>query len=827
MKESLDDKSVRSFFPKIFASKLPGYAKGEPEAYLFNQAKTSKTDPNAPTYFQRWVLKAIENNKSKEKLESDATSVSAVDDLQDVGGIDISRMFDEIELIPEIMNDEEGVSEYSLALADVNQMNERMTKINIEAAKIFLNENKDDLNDFAKKLLNDSMPGSYDRLIDILKPKSQDFTEAEKIAQARKKLAYAFVDATRTCYCQKLQDINSAKHEPLGLEIVVKSLSREDLNNYSVQKLTLIEVKYDGPPKYYIYGNGDGESWALREIPVDVLGKIDFESENKLPSINRYSSIHNYIEMNKLHTLPKDFQEQNIARKKALIDFYQKVISPIETLNRRPITSESFDFKATNKATFAEAHARVQLELQLALNAKYLLNIYRDKVKNESELKSIDASIASLEIIIQEAYAINDFINLDLPVDEKMQSFLTNPISQQVKTVIKAGVVKVIEDIKVDLRDFDSKVSSDVDLHTMIENELEKLDVTAQSEIDVNFEFPFDSRIYCIMQLDSEYDNLNNLMHGIDEMGFTPEMVEEYKNLIVNQIKVIAIIEVVLKTSTANRKDIIRANEILSRPIVNIAREYASACKNEDADKKSTMINELKSHVDKARIESNLINLSRYLEDNGAEDYFYTIKEIGNYLHNFKGYSFQTVEEMSGADQICITAEKLQKYNNLPESAVDKRQQLAKDIKNNLQMIETWYKNQGLVILARANLDALSKYVENLDDSYNKDKINLLIENAKLSISDDSVRFDDSRQVQRLLNTDIIKLANKSDIRSGSNLEEIANFNAALRDVGSQELKKTSSFSFQTFKSLFNNQTRKVDPKDRDEVESYNDKPSM
>jgi hypothetical protein len=823
MRKPKESKSVRSFFPEIFRKKLTDYSLGRPSAYLFNKAKTSETDPNAPTYFQRWILKAIDSTKPKSIPNADATNLSDTNHIEEDVGIDISRMFDEIELRPEIMAEHgnESESEYSLALADVKRINERMTHINIEAAKIFLNRTKDDLNEFAKKLLNDSMPGSYEKLINILKPKDPALDETEKTAQARQKLAYHFIAAARTCYCQKLQDINSAKNPLLGLEINLKSLSKRDIRNHREQKLTIFKSSDEVPSKYYLYGNTDGSSWKLQEIPESLLVEIDFARETKLPSSRRYDLLHGHIRSNRLHTLPLSIQEDNVKNAKSFKYFYENVISPAEALNRRPITSESFNFIENDEENEEQIYGRVQEKRIFAGNIKYLLEMQKSSLNDAEELQSVNASIRALEIIEQDAQAIDEYMNLELPVTDTMKTFLDKPISNAIKTSSKLALSSVIKDLK----SFSEKTGKNRDLQHMIAAELEKLAVTEQSEIDYNLDFPFDSPIYLIMKLYSEYDNLTNLMDDLDMTGLSSKEADEYKMLILQQIKQILLIEEGLRRNPVDNRDIQRAHAILSNPIVSLSNKYASACISQSTEVKDDLIIKLGTYVERDKIRSDIVNLSHHLAHIGAESYINTIKEIDKYLHDYNEYSYETVQQISHENLIFQTAAKLREYNDLPESPSMKRQKLASEIQVNLQNIETWYENQNLVISARANLKILSAHLETLDQSYNKGKLRELISRAQESLRDENVRFYDSWRVLCLLNNDVIKLANVCGETKLPDEEKIAALNLALKNLGGNNSPKSSSFSFQAFKDLFNEKTRNIDPYDRENSQQNSDSP--
>lgn len=815
MKNVKEITGVRSFFSRIFAKKLIKYVNGDPSVYMFGRAKPT---PEDPTYFQKWIMKAINEDRSK-----------IIDDFQADPGIDISRMFDEIDLSPEIIMEEDGVSEYELAEADMDRINIRMTYVVMEAAKLLLNKDKNDLNYYTKKLLNDSIPGSYDQLINKLKPNSSNLSEKEKLAHARQKLAYSFIGAVRCCYCQKLQDINLKKQAPLGWDIEVKNFSTDELSTYNANKLTVIKLKDVEPNKYYIYGNTDGSKWELKEIPANIVLGVDFENEKTLPSVSKYSLLHNFISTNKYHTLHLDLQNANALREQKMMNFYMKVISPIETLNRRPINKDSFDVSLSNQQNSEKQYENLQNKTYLINNFKNLLELYKNSVVDDTKLVEINTAIRQLEIRLQDVEVINEFIEQKLPgVDEKINDFLAMPIDNTQKKLIIEAKTFIITNINQKLNDFDKLILSDINLHQMVELEKKRLQnslvVIQEKDFNHNIDEHFHSPIYLIMKMNEEIKNLNALMHGLDDSELDSEIVDHLKISIIDIIKEFGNIESILKQNDFDVNKIERAQNLLSSSLVNIGSNYAKALKNKNDSQKKSLIADLNYETN---LKLNLINLSRYLEDKNAELYKNTIKEISEYLYKLSddsirspNRSIEKLRQISAADMIFNVAEQLNERNKLTNVDDLKCWQLSKKIQSNLKKIENWCSNKNLIISARQNLEVLSEYVEQHNDIYSKNQLNELIDNAKESIKDDMVSYNDSNKIKKILNSDIVKLADLCVLTTGSKSRKKEELDSSLKKLSQQGLtnsdpKKFSIFKFQAFKDLCLSLSKKIDPSDR------------
>ncbi len=816
MENHSEKTEFKSFFPKIFASKLDAYAKGESSAYLHGKTTQSKTDANAPNFFQKWILNVIGTDESKSQNSSKNffkrafgmfKSSKNANKTHEKSGIDISRMFDEIELRPDIMNEVDGESEYGLAKADVKNLDERMININIAAAELLLNDTKTDLNDYAKKLLNNSMPGSYDKLIKKLKSNDPSLSEEQKIAEARQELAYAVVKAVRACYCQKLQDINNAKHARVGLDMEMKSLSNPKLARAQLEKkLTLIKLSDVEPPRYFIYGNTTGSGWALNEIPQEKLGSFDFEDGKVLPYSHNNNLLYSFIEDSKFHTLSQENKDENAKRKVEHTNFYNDVISPIQTLNARPITTESFDIKVIERKTTQQLYAEVQLQTFLARNAKELLEMYKGTLNNAEKIAVIDAAIANLQKRIYEDEVIREFMSMNHNADSKMEDFLAIQIDNNTTDLILEAANTVINIMDEKLATFSLLVENDVVLTSLVEEERSRLSITKRAIADTGEAYKIDvhlnSPINLIVQMHNELNNLNELLKYTEEYIKDQDIQIALQELIVKTNREITTLVSRLQNKDVTEDDIDAAKKLLSSPVVDVAIDYGKACENNDNEQKELLITKLQT-LDKGIMDLNLLKLSRYLEEQGLESYQNTIKEISSCRTKCLDCTVEDMHDKVKNDLIFVTAEKLNRYNRLPESANTERMRLAKTIKQDLKLIEAWYDNRNSTYSARQNLNTLAEYVENSEAGLNKTKLKELIVSAQDSINDDNLH--DSK-IANKLNNNIIKLANQyaAIVNSKDEAAKLVDLNSKLKS-----LTIPPTLSFQNFKSLFRSESSK------------------
>lgn len=461
-----NSEEIKSFFMECFKNKVAAYARGEPSAYLNQKVmpaavvtsnstdkpleaqlsqeifasqkfeehienkestKSTKVKPVNPyshikplnTYFQKWISKAYNHNTS--------------------GGIDITRMFDEIDLTKELLakKTSSDKSEYDLALEDsINgRMEQRIQHVTVEAAKVFLNESKDELNDFAQSILNSALDvegkplsTNYEVLVDAFNPKDPNKSDAENLKIGREKLAYEFIRAIRACYFQKLQDLALAKCEIQGWDIQLQE-GEELPNAKSLKKLPVIfkllkpnELKDDDKYEYHFYGDIKSKKYPIEIVKSPILNNIDFGKVKTLASNSKNIDFYTYLIKNNLHSRFTE-NSSNFKKINKYLTFNEDVIANNETYNRMEINKDYCNGLQQDKKNSEELYEKVRLLFKSCEILKDLISVDVFSL-DDNESITIEAIDKGLQGFLDKKEEIDFSLNSKMNVDEKMQEFI-------------------------------------------------------------------------------------------------------------------------------------------------------------------------------------------------------------------------------------------------------------------------------------------------------------------------------------------------------------------------------------------------------------------
>ena len=194
-----------SFFAQAFKKKYEAYCRGEKEAYINQQVWYNPNNHREGNYFQRWIIKILPESPTAERSISEKSPVETVKEkpvspekktytssffnlkmphmsvVSDLMGslsphkslsekkdkVSLSRLFDEIELRPELLEQHDGIGEYELAQQNPVM---RLQQVTQEVARMLLTEDLTELNANTISLVNEIQENAYEELLKHFEP---------------------------------------------------------------------------------------------------------------------------------------------------------------------------------------------------------------------------------------------------------------------------------------------------------------------------------------------------------------------------------------------------------------------------------------------------------------------------------------------------------------------------------------------------------------------------------------------------------------------------------------------------------------------------------
>ncbi|MDF1758519.1 MAG: hypothetical protein P1U74_09520 [Legionellaceae bacterium] len=737
-----------SFFAAIFASKLEAYANGEPAAYIHGQPKVDPSNPNSDTYFQKWLKIGINPSNASNKSES---------------RVEFSRIFDEMEFSPEILElTKDGLNEYDLAEADKDNLANRINYITKESAKVLLNSERNELNEHMKILLQKVDPNAYEKLLEKYTPNDSKLSASEKIAIAKKTLAFDFLIAVRACYMEKITDISNIKYPIVGLDMRVLTLnSISEIQEKLREELSVIKVlSAKGQDKYYIYGRTAENKWELQEIESITVAKVDFTKEGVIPSNLKYVDLYTMIHNLNAHVLSAKDNKQNEENIAKLKTFTEQILLPLEKYKYLPITEETFSEHQIQPQSNTDLLSKAKDKAILVDNEIFILSEYRKNLADKSTAQEIDSALKELRNMRDELQEINEYVLLDMNPAAKLNSLFAKQRPEILDQVIPYTARYVLERMIVKLSRYDQRVLKALEFeldteddspeileakatHKKIEEEQIKIIATI-SDIEKtkqgdNFSQHLDSPIYLIATLQETLDNLNSLSHGLESLQLTREEIKELRGLIATKIKEITPLNTLLSTNPEDISYIKQTHETLDSSIVRVADKF----KQTEVEKLQETIGQ--DLVDMAYIpvtQTQLRMLVEYILKNEKDSFPNVVTTLNDRIIQLEHSSASQLAKDKEGDSLYAIIPEHQKLLAMPSNSMITKRILISKIKTVLRNAESRICEINTISKVNDNLTLLRDFSRTCS-GIDKLAINKLIDRALQKIVENDYNLDD------------------------------------------------------------------------------------
>ncbi|MDP3562513.1 MAG: hypothetical protein Q8R83_10095 [Legionellaceae bacterium] len=629
-----------TFFARAFKKKYEAYCRGEKEAYVNGKVWYDSNNPGEGNYFQKWIIKNLpaepiqtepsiserpetvtEKPSSEKKTYASSffslkmPQISAVSGL--IGSLSpkksqtenlastkeekasLSRLFDEIELRPEILEQQDGLGEYELA-----QQNPaiRLQQVTQEVARLLLTDNLTELNDNTIAIVNEIQKNAYEKLLKRFEPDSPRLDEQEKVTIAKQKLANEFISAVLACYGQKLMDIADTKHPIVGWNINLLSLNNvSEIPKSLGNKLTLIKIKNDEsleetlpktPPQYFIYGNTNGDNWQLTEINRSTKGidTIPFEIQDTfaLNRGNRY--VYEEITATQAHTLSAREVVTNKENQKAYDDYFITTVSIINNSTNKLNTKEKLLTPISNRnKTKEQLLSAYYIKCQSLQAERQILIQYKQLSLEKADILKVNEAIEIIETHMQQINLINEFIQLDINLEDKIISFLDETQNSLIEDSIAKATVRldIISENQKILANYNQYITSTDPkkakrMRPMIQKESadlvnSEIDLTSNQSIDVSKHI--NSPIFLIAKRHHVQSVLANLNLNMDKIGIINSKAKILGEIIKKTSENLAFLEKQLQEGLEENKTDLEVvsdiNRVFNEQIVKIAGSYS------------------------------------------------------------------------------------------------------------------------------------------------------------------------------------------------------------------------------------------------------------
>lgn len=722
-----DESKVKSYFPDLFMGKVSAFMLGDPSAYLDGRALYAPNDPNSDTYFQTRIKQGLVNARSGGGKGT---------------GLDITRMFDEINLQEGFLEFEsQDLSEFALAEENAEFTEARIHNILNKVASAMLTADYAELSPDFQQLLNIAIPDvGYLGLLEEFKPVSLDLPnieemsadeiEQQKLIVAKQGLADAFMKAVIVCYGQKLIDLSEIKFPRSGWDMDVKSFADEaELLEYEFpEKLTVVRVGSGDVTKFYVYGNGDGLDWQLREVNEEDLPEVKFKVDKSKPSKRCYKMTQDNLARVGAHTLSEQQKIQNAQNEEQYLQYYRQVISPIQIISQKPISKDSFIVNSSDLKPTDELLVDLEQKKQVIDSRLEDLQRERKLVKDPVLVRKIDEYI-KLYTNKQQQIEVIDYL-LDEPGGNTRENILlvlddTHESADELAAIELSGDLQAFADevsTEINIEDRSELNVDGVtgenfaapesigqvrrrDLLAMVEDLQSKIKQDLQDNKPNIAEYK-QTPIYFIMVMNKYSSNLSTLAGNVASAAESPKIGEALTLDVIEALRELSMLEYALTQDDVSRETIEKAQRFENSPLNSLAEEFSAAQESNNTQQMQTIAAKMANLPGREMIKLRLTNLQITLQKNSTA-YAAIIRHINIELEFLEGATEDAVYHFARQSGIYAAALQFAKIQDMSSTHVVQKAKLKMDLKSQLDSLEKVYEINDI----KDNLDDLLRYV--------------------------------------------------------------------------------------------------------------------
>lgn len=727
-----DESKVVSYFPQLFVAKLAAYMQGEPSAYIGGRVVYDTNNPQSGTIFQGKINKAVAaaNSPGTESI-----------------GIDISRMFDEIDLAGDFLElEKQGQSEYRLIQDNLDYAEQRVHYILQHVANEMLNESRTELSSSIQDLLNKVLPGGYLGLLNQFKPgdrnlpnfesMSAEEIEQAKLTIAKQRLAYAFMDSVKACYAQKLLDLNEQKFPKEGWDMDVKSFADESELSEHVfpEKLTAIRVGSGDTEKFYVYGNGDGSEWRLREVKASTFPDVNFDFDDSIPSTRRYKMTQDQIRISGAHNLSEGQQALNAQNDESYLRYYFQVVTPLQVINQKPLTDDSF-FVSTEGVKSTDELLIDLDQKKGVINARLddLLR-YRDNIQEPTILQIInqqirlyedkEGAIEKVDFLLGEEN-VNPRQNIIEALDDTNESeevlaaidsyVYLQTFAARVRRDIREEAIKE-DDENIETASVSSQNSLGQQRAKTLLDMIEKEQAQIRQDLEdnqLNITQYNQSPAYLLAVMQKAYSDLTIMARHIDSYSANADVGDAQTLDILAEVRKFAMLEQEIIDANAGIEDteeaaivIEKAQQFVNSPITALASKFSEALQTNNTQQMLSVSRDLESLPTREMIKLKIIGLQTKIQDD-KKRYANILKQIESDLDFLEIATAEQVVEYSESSSVYAVANDIYALQNLSSNHFIQKARLKMEVSSSLHNLESAYFDSKI----SASLDELIKYV--------------------------------------------------------------------------------------------------------------------
>ena len=708
-----DETKVKSYFPELFMAKLVAYIPGEPSVYIGQRVLYDVKNPQSGSVFQGKIGKAVSDSRLGRAMATEP---------------DISRMFDEIDLVDDLLSlEDQGWSEYALAQENLDYDKQRMNYILSQVSKEMLNEDRTELSSALQRSLNrvityKVVPGGYSGFINAFKPENLDLPnlesmsaeeiEQKKLAIANQRLAYAFMKSVRVCYAQKLLDLNESKFPIVGWDMDVKSFANEtELTEHEFpEKLTVIQVGSGDAKKFYVYGNGDGSEWRLREVNESQLPDVHFDYDKSIPSTRAYKMVQDQISILGAHKLSAEQQTQNIENEGNYLRYFRQVISPLQGITTTPVTEDSFIVNTEGVKSLDELLIDLNQKKEVINSRLDVLFQYKENINDPVLLVRVEQEIKLYESKLVEAEKV-DFLLGD---ESNPRHFILQVLDDSNESV---DLLEAME-IYINLQKFAAHVSDASiephariaharrrDLLSMIETQQEVIKEDCQNN-NINIAKYDQAPVFLIEKMNKYSYDLSVLAGNVESASADSRVGEALSLDVVEALQNLSRLEYALTQENVSERTIESAQRFLNSPLNLIAKKFSAAKEAGDTQQMSNLVKELESLSGRAMMRIKLTRLQTNLQKHPTANAS-TLRQIERELEFLEVATEEEIFYFSKKSKVYAAAQQMYELDNLPPNHIVQKVRLKMEVSNELNKLEKFCDMRH----AQENLDELIKYV--------------------------------------------------------------------------------------------------------------------